>query len=576
MVLPDGAPTRRDRPSTGRRAIFVIAVLALAVGALAFGALTSPQQEAATETSTTTTTTMPLDRPIDYDNFTVEQIATGVQLDWRKVAQIQGGWRTNLVSQLGLLYLFTSSQVSINREPIGLQTYRSFDGSNWEDLGAIATDGFVVGVEPTPFGLMAIESNPLDGSVAAWRSTDAMDWERTVIEQEDRSVGFFSNAMGANGSLVVVAGNVYDDGSSILERRLADYGLGIHLQSVNWDIESYGDDSTVRIYGPLGLPALSIPLSELGLTDDERVLVRRGMVGDGNAVVWSTDDGVTWVSSAIEGMNWVSSITPAPDGGLLAFGTDISGQAAWRTYDGVSWDKLPTGVRVNRATPWRDQLVGLSGQGLPEVFMSSNGETWDELGLAEDFPGRISWFPTQIATSSATIAVTLQGYPSGPDQGRTEEPEPVVLERSGTTLTLDLDQQLIEFDDGESIRSWHLYGWSDDTDSEGLVVDFVGQTVTFLDSAGQDLVTFGFDELMRAERDYYLSAYGHDPTFEALAYTQDAHTWAIQDLDEAFGEDTQVLDLIATPFTLMAVVQPSEVFFGPGQGELQIWSAPLP
>jgi hypothetical protein len=576
MVLPDGAPTGRDRPSTGRRTIFVIAVLALAVGALTMGALTSPNAETVAETSTTTTTTTPLDRPIDYDNFTVEQIATGAQLDWRKVTQIQGGWRTNLVSQLGLLYLFTSSQVSINREPIGLQTYRSFDGSNWDDLGAIATDGLVVEVGTTPFGLMAIESNPVDGSVAAWRSTDAMDWERTVIEQQDRSVGFFSNAMGANSSLVVVAGNVYDDGSAILERRLADYGLGIRLQSVNWEIDSYGDDGTVRIFGPLGLPALSIPLSELGLTDEERLLVQRGMVGYGDAVVWSTADGVTWVSSAIEGMNWVSSITPTPDGGLLAFGEDGAGETAWRTYDGVSWQELPIGARISRATPWRDQLVGLSGQGLPEVFLSPDGETWDELGLAEDFPGRISWFPTQIATSNAAIAVTFQGYRPGPGQTRNEEPKPLVLERNGTTLTLDLDQQSIELDDGESIRSWHLYGWSDNTDSEGLVVDLVGQTVTFLDSAGQNLVTFGFDELMRAERDYYSSAYGADPAFEALAYTQNAHTWAIQDLDEAFGEDTQVIDLIATPFTLMAAVQPSEVFFGSGQGELQIWSAPLP
>jgi hypothetical protein len=577
VVLPDGAPTDRDRPSTGRRTLLVIAVLALAMGALTMGALTSPDPEAAVTTSTTTTTTTtPLDPPIDYDNFTVDQIAVGAQLDWRKVAQIRGGWRSDLVSQLGLLYLFTSSRVSINREPIGLQTYRSLDGSNWEDLGAIATDGFVVGVAATPFGLMAIESNPLDGSVAAWRSTDAMDWERTVIEQEDRNVTFFSNAIGANGSLVVVAGNTYDDGSSILEKKLADYGLGVDLQSVNWEIDSFGEDAEVHIYGPLGLPALSIPTSELGLTDEERQLVQQEMAGDGNTVVWSTDDGVTWVRSSIEGMDWVSSIAPSPDGGLLAFGTDSAGQGAWRTHDGVSWEKLPFGLRVGRATRWRDQLVGLGSQGLPEVFLSSDGETWDPLGLADEFPRRISWFPTEIATSNAVIGVTIQGYPPGSVRETIEAPTPVVLERNGTTLTIDLDRGAIEFDDGESIRSWHLYGSSDNTDPEGLVVDLVGRTVTFLDSAGQELVTFGFDELMRAQSDYILSTYGRDFTFEALAYTQDARSWAIQDLDEAFGEGTQVIDLIATPFTLMAAVQPADVFYGSGQGELQIWSAPLP
>lgn len=556
--------------------MFAIAAVALAIGALTLGALTSPAPEATLETSTTTTTTIEvLEQPIDYDHFTVEQIATGEQLNWRQVAIGQGGGGTGLISQLGVLYMFTPSQVTVVGEPSGLRAYRSFDGSSWEDLGeVIATDGFVAAVGATPFGLMAIESNSSDGPVVAWRSTDAIDWEPTVIEQSDSSVAFHSDAIGANSGLVVVAGSVHDDGTPILQRRLADYGLDIDLRSVGWSIDSYGEDATVVLYGPLGITAMSIPVSEIGLTEEERILLQRGTIGEGEAAVWSTSDGVTWIPSTIERVNWVSSITPSPDGSLLVFGFDSAGHGLWRTFDGVTWEKLPFGLRAERAAQWRGQLAGLSGQGPPEVLVSSDGETWSELGLADYFPTRIGWSPTAIATSDAAIAVTVQGFHQDASSGRVEQAEPLVLERNGTKLTLDLEQGLIGMDDGETIRSWYVYGNA--TNPEDLVVDLIGRTVTFLDSTGQQLVTFGFDELEQAEQEYFVSTYPPNVTFDALAYTQDGNSWAIQDLDEAFGPGTRVLGLAATPFALVAVVQPSEVYFTSGEGEIQIWYAHLP
>jgi hypothetical protein len=576
VVLPDEAPAPTERAPLGRRAVIGIAAAALTLGALTLGALTTPEPVAMVETTTTTSTIADLEQPIDWENFTVDQIAVGDQLDWRKVAQVQGGARTTLVSQLGLLYLFTSSQVSADREPIGLHVYRSLDGWNWEDLGVIADDGIVTSVGATPFGLMAIESNRDDGSVAAWRSTDAMDWDRTVIDQTRESKTFLSSAIGASSSLVVVAGSIFDDGSSLLEDKLADYGLELDLSTLNWNIDSYGENATIVFYGPLGIQALSIPVSELGITEEESLVLQRGMVGDGNATVWSTHDGTTWATSSIDGVDWVSSITPSPDGGVLLFGSDSAGQAAWRSYDGVNWEKLGFGLRADRAVPWHGRLVGLSAEGTPEVFLSQNGEEWQGLGLGGQFPSRIGWYPTQIATSDAVIAVTVQGYPSDSPPAPEQRREPTVLQRNGTTLTLDLDQGLIEFYDGESIRTWRAYAPLDSS-PEGLVIDLEQRTFTFLDSAGSELVTFGFDELQQAEMKYYLANAPGDFLVDALAYTiNGGATWAIQDLDQAFGNGNRVVDMIATPFALMAVIQPSEVYFGSGQGELQIWVAPLP
>lgn len=575
MVLPDEAPAPTERAPLGRRAVIGIAAAALTLGALTLGALTTPEPVAVVETTTTTSTIADLEQPIDWENFTVDQIAVGDQLDWRKVAQVQGGARTTLVSQLGLLYLFTSSHVSPLREPIGLQVYRSLDGWNWEDLGVIADDGTLAGAGATPFGLMAVETDRQDGSVTVWRSTDAMDWEPTVIGQGVGRLGFFSNAIGASSSLVTVAGNVFDNGSSLLEGKLADYGIDVDLRTLDWDLGSDGGDPVVVIYGPFGIPALSIPVSDLGLTEEETLSLQRGLVGGGNAAVWSTSDGTNWASSTIDGVAWISSIAPSPDGGVLLFGSDSAGQAEWRSYDGMNWEKLGFGLRADRAVPWRGWLVGLSSSARPEAFVSQDGEEWRELGLGGLFPDRLGWNPTHIATSDAVIAVTLQGYPPADSPTPDALANPIVLERNGTTLTLDLDNGLIKFDDGETIRTMHAYR-SPDSTPEGVVIDLEERTLAFLDSAGSEVASFGFDELQGAEMQYYMSNDPRESAVDALAYLQNGGSWALQDLDQAFGADAQVVDILANPFALMAVVQPSEVFFGSGEGELQIWVAPLP
>jgi hypothetical protein len=578
VVLPDGAPSQRDKQSTGRRALFAVAAVALAIGALTLGALTSPDSEAVAETSTTTTTTIPLDRPVDYDNFTVDQIATGEQFQWSQVAEVPGGWTSSLVSQLGFLYMFTSSRTLTNGEPAGLRAYRSFDAANWKDLGEVVSgNGYFENVAATAFGLMAVSTDASDGSIAVWRSTDALNWEGTVIEQTNPGFGtsFFSQALGASDSLAVIAGAAYENGSPLLRERLEEYGIEFDPQSMNWNVVTGGQEARVVLYGPLGIPAVSIAASEIGLTDEELQVLQGRSLGYVDVRAWSSSDGVNWTSGTIEDADWISSITPAPNGGLLVFGGDSAGNASWRTYDGVDFEKQPFGPHPEIAEPWRGEIAGVSYYSNPEVMVSSDGETWSQLGLAEHFPRRIgwTWYPTALATSDSGIAVTVAGNIPAASQNQRERTPPV-LERDGVTLTVDLDQGVMNLDDGESERTWPLWNRADV--AEDMILDLGERTITFLDSSGNPQVTFTFDELESVEMAYW-SSDARDDTVHALAFSKDGNSWSIQDLDEVFGAQADVVNLAATPFSLVAVVRPSaNDFLTPGEGELQIWSAPLP
>lgn len=547
------------------------------------GALTSPAPEAASgtsTTSTTTTTTTPLDRPIDFANFTVDQIATGEQLEWRRVEVVEdGGWRAHIVSQLGWLYLFTSSKALPSGEPAGLRALRSIDGSEWEDLGeVIADDGIFTDVAATPFGLMAVESDVSDGSLTTWTSQDAVQWQPTLVRPGGEGhLALVAHAIGANGSLAVVGANEFEDPGLLLKDGLGAIGEDVDAQSIRWAVYADGSgEPNVVLYGPFGIPAISIPISELDLTGEELRLLQFGAPGNEGATAWATTDGVNWASSTLEGANWISSITPTPDGGLLAFGSSSEGKVAWRTYDGSTWETVPSGLGAANVKQWRGRLVGLDDSGDPETLLSTDGETWAELGLARYFPSRISWYPTAIASSDTGLAVIVQGQPPDGPSLPSDRPEPTILERSGFTLTIDLDSGEIRLEGGEFSGTWTT--WNVGTDVPGdLDVDLVGRTVTFLDSEGDDLVAFSFDELDRAEEEYRRAAYPPENVSNALAYTGDGTSWSIQDLDKAFGESVQIMEMAATPFRLVAVVVPTvDLFASPAQADLQIWSAPLP
>jgi len=577
VVLTDGAPTRSERPPPGGRSILAVAAVAVTLGAVALGVLTSPDSVAVAETTTITSTMSiiaDVGQPIDFDNFTVDQIAVGEQLEWVKVTELAGGWNATMVSELGWLYLVTSASSPAGGTWPSPRVYRTLDGTTWEDLGTAGpTNGYLAAVSSTPFGLMAIEDDYAIGSLVAWTSTNGVEWEPTPIDAtQDGMTSLGLSALGSNGSMAVVAGSVFPDATLLLEQKLRDIGIDVDTRTLGgWDLISSGEGANVVVYGPLGIPALSVPTSDLGLTEEERMVIQ-GVIGDVEAVAWTTTDGVAWDPSTIGDADWISSVTPAPDGALIAFGFYSAGNTAWRTYDGSTWERLPLRHGIQTAVSWKGRLVGISNSGT-EAYVSASGETWDELGLANHFPARIGWYPARIAASDAVIAITVQGFPRTGLPDPVETYTPITLERDGMTLTLVLSQSRAELDDGETRRFYRLY----DVTTEDLAVDLAGRIVSFLDERGEELARFGFDELQRAENEYYSSSIPYDSSVTALAYTRDGGLWAIQDLDQVFGHGSQIVSLAATPSYLVTAVAPTRPS-GPGSGpdHVQIWVAPLP
>jgi hypothetical protein len=386
---------------------------------------------------------------------------------------------------------------------------------------------------------------------------------------------FFSQALGASNALVVVAGTSFEDGSPLLQARLRERGIDLDLTAIGWTVVPGDGELRVVLYGPLGIPAMSIEAAKLGLTDEDVQTLQGRSIGSIDAQAWSSSDGVNWSSTTIEGARWISSVIPAPDGGILVFGEDSSGSAMWRTFNGVDFEKLPFMLRADRAKPWRGGFAGLRSSGNPpDVMVSPDGETWQRSGLAEGFPQRFdwAWYSSRFATGEAGIAVTVTGTPRRL-QSR-DERTPPVLRHDGFSLTLDFEQGVMYLDDGESTRSWQLWNYTDVIDN--LAVDLGEETIAFLDPSGNPQVTFTFDEIESA-RMAYAESYAADETVHALAFSDNGTTWSIQDLDKAFADQVEVVSLAVTPFSLVAVTRPSTPTTLTADHEaLQIWSAPLP
>ena len=65
--------------------------------------------------------------------------------------------------------------------------------------------------------------------------------------------------------------------------------------------------------------------------------------------------------------------------------------------------------------------------------------------------------------------------------------------------------------------------------------------------------------------------------FHALVFSEDAETWAIQDVGDEFGEDSRVTQLEMTDSRLVAAVVNSTDFYSrrPTAG-FEVWTARLP
>jgi hypothetical protein len=576
VVSPDGTRSEENRPEGGRTALFAGAVLVIAVGFGVLGFLTSPDEPVAVETTTSTTTIPEIQPPIDPENFTVGQIATGPPLHWERVGS-HTGYPLALTEHDGAMYLFTSPTSPYQFERGGLDGWRSSDGVDWEPLGRVIDDGYRVSIlRSTDHGLVAAGTNADGSSLVIWTSSNGERWESVEFSDEP---DFWPNrhyplAIGANEDLVVVATNHELDGQALIQGKLDEAGIAVNLSEFGWSTEWRGEEGHwLVLQAPLGLRAMEIPLDRFGLSPDELQWIVGSQPARQEAGIWVRSGEGDWALASIEGVDWIESIVTRADGSMVMVGWGPAGRISRLSRDGILWTDYDANPEPRIMDRWGSRLVGIKDFGRPELLVSNDGVSWEQMGLADRFPLPIQWHVGSFGSGDDGVALSVIGYH---DEMSFEVPEmsSEITTQEGHVLSLNLMAGVIKLTVGDDAHSWDLHG----TDRAGLEVDPVARTVTLSDpDTGEVLAALSFEELIRAERDYYTSRFQHEEHL-ALVFTADGSDWIIQPATTAFGGATWVASLeVALGHLYAAVLEPREVY-NPfvDEVEFELWVAEIP
>ncbi len=572
MVLPDGRGTEPERPSVGRSVILAVALLAVGVGILLMGTLTEPRP-AALEDSVTTTAPADIEPPLDLENFSLSQIETGPELAWSEVAEMRGSSPKSLVAHRGMVYVFSPAA----SDGSGVKAWRTTVGAVWQDLGTVIDATHLIGsIASTSLGLIALEPDARDDYVHVWGSVDGMSWLEIVdgipVTGSREDVDFYPSAIAADDRLLAVAGRVEPDVTRLAEKYLENAtGDRVDLTDVPIGWVSSPEDLYMTIYGPLGFPVERISGDQLGLSDEQREEIGGYFLGRSeDATIWTKADDGEWQVGEVEGAAFISALTPHGDDALRAFGTGYV-PGSWISHDGVDWEKVNDSRTPTRVEVWGDRLVGIGDSGLTtDVMLSTDGESWRDSGLAEEFPPGVNWYPLGFATGPGGIAVALAAVADEFPRGVPESP---VLKAGETTLTLDYQRGAVHLDDGEALYTWSV-GMED---ADGVDIDLAARTVRFADPEnGEVIAEFDFEELFDLEsRPLRAGIVGEGPT--GLAFSDDGVRWTIQDLTTEIGPDAAVTHLEVTQNEVFALVERSPEWDRPyGVEGFEVWSAPIP
>jgi hypothetical protein len=582
VVSPEGIGTEPDRPKSGRGILIAVAALVIAAGFAALGAL-SPAEEVAVETTTTTTatTTTVIDAPIDLDNFDVGQIVTGEPLDLMKAATIGDGYPLALVEQDDGFYAFVTTTSEWLASKGGLFVWHSVDGADWNPLGMVIDDGFQVSrvIATDEDSMLAIGVSIDDGTVMMWRSDDGVVWDATRVggvsdSEYQRTI---PTAVGISGDTIVLATTNGDDLQGLVAHVLEGSGVDVDLSRWGWGTETELDGTAVVVVtGPLGIEVARVPIDETDLSDEERRFLETGFTsGPPDAKVWVFDPGSGWIEHVIEGIYGIESIDPGASGGFVARGWGNSGMVTATSEDGRVWDRV--GVASDGpwgAVHWGELLVGPDDMSLPELLISPDGETWEKAGLAPRFPVAINWSTYPMGAGPAGVALAVSGSSAG-HQMETPEPAAFATDK-GHTVTLDANDGRLTVEAGGETHTWRVYGAARPND---FLVDLGEETIELLDpEAGISFGTVTFDEIQRAENEFFESNFNRGYEHRALVFTPDTETWVIQDLADSIGPEAAITNLMVGSDRLLAVVLPQGDWYYPMAegGGFEIWTAPLP
>ncbi|MCI0424236.1 MAG: hypothetical protein L0Z49_12580 [Actinobacteria bacterium] len=567
MVSPDGAGSS---PPVGRRRRGMAAAAGLTVlagGAMAIGILTTTDLQP-TATTIPTATTVPrtevLERPIDFEDFHISQIATDAQLGLTQVAVVEGIREPSLVVHDGSVYLFGTRD-----DRPGLHGWSSRTGWVWESLGShIEDQTYFRPIVSTSLGMLT--GNAGD-QPHIWSSEDGTLWSEInlpVSIQESETID--SLAFGTLGDTLFVGLSTYIDTASVVAEAVAET-LDTQVESLNWSWSTTSNGLSITVFGPLGWVAATMSTGEIGLDEIDAQKLLEAPYEEPRLVVWALDPQEGWIQVPNPGnMNWIDTFQTLDDRAVVALGYSSTGQHLMRTHDGEGWETIHPGRAYTGMTSGGGRIALYSNS--PRLLISGDGLEWEEAALVEYFPGRLIWDTGPVAIGDGGYAAVVAHAPTVALEY--QEPEPVTMTRDGFTLTMNMNAQELTLEGGGGRWTYAVY---EAQNPEGISLDHPTRTVRFSNpETGEPLVSFTFDELVEAEGASWSS--NHPLGRQAvLAFSNDGEEWIIQDLTVSPGENKVVTDLVVTESTVVAVVVDIATWFGSEtDGGLEIWTAPIP
>ena len=573
MVLPDGEPDTGRTTKHSKRAL--VGGTALVIGLIALLSLTRPDPAlvaALAETTTTspsTTTTVDLTRPIDFDNFTVDQIARGERFEWEKVLDLDDHWGLDMIWTGGRLHVFALDEFPYSSSPAPISHWITEDGWSWATGAAFGSYIRYSNVTRVPDGL-AIAAGHENGITLAI-SRDGLRWEESEIEID---VGEFTSVapgpIAVTEALQVIAFNEY----LALEQSLMpmiESHLGIQLLNAHGSIawRPHGaTDIAIDVLGPFGIRLAQLYGSELGLDPGSLEQANQRYHGGEGTQVWARSAGGKWQRSEIPGIQWLESLVPLPDGSVLAAGYTSDDSTHWVSSDGLSWSVADTRAPV-QITALGDAYLGISSELTNQILVSRDGRSWEALATEDLLPRRTDLQFTTVAGGPggiATTAFTLFHPPpsSGPmdlaDLGAMGD---VTIDARSRTVTLTVD--------GEA-HHWRLSGL--------LTPDWVSVDLEHLDlkfshpESGDLLATVALNELRSMEEDHAMR-WGR-LQHSAFLFTRDGSDWSIRDLSPVTNDaNGWVTDIAVGQDGVYLLVQHRDGGFTVPNG-FSVWKATIP